>query len=455
MKFGLLYEMQLPRPWKPDSEQQMFDQCLEEVQVADKLGYDYIWANEHHFTEEYSHAGAPEVFLAAAAALTRQIRIGHAVVLTAPAYNAPARVAERIGALDLVSHGRVEFGTGESASHVELGGFNIDPEEKRTMWREATEQIPNMLCMNPYPGFAGKYFSMPCRNIVPKPVQHPHPPLWLACSRRETIHMAARLGMGALTFAFVDVEEATKWRQEYYDIIKSDDCVPIGHSVNANIAMVTGFSMGQTEEEAKARGMEGFDFFGYSLGHYYLYGDHRPGRTNIWERYKIAREKQPDVATSSGIGTPQQVAEKLRAYADTGIDQMIFLQRTGKTRHEHILDSMQVFAEQVMPEFKAREAEREAAKQAELAPFVEAALARKQKMPPIAEADIPAVTAFGKAIAAGKAVYSDMPKEQAEATHHAAGGIAMFTEDYADESVPSAKEGEDGKGEASKEKAAS
>ena len=111
-----------------------------------------------------------------------------------PGYNHPARVAERIATLDLVSSGRVEWGTGQSASAAELGGFRVDPDERHAMWLEATAEAANMLVMDPYPGYQGKYFSMPCRNLVPKSVQKPHPPLWVACSRRDTIHQAARHG---------------------------------------------------------------------------------------------------------------------------------------------------------------------------------------------------------------------------------------------------------------------
>ena len=96
----------------------------------------------------------------------------------------------------------MEFGTGESAAILELAGFDIPVQSKRSQYLESTEQIANMLAMDPYPGYEGEFFSMPCRNIVPKPVQKPHPPLWVACSNRETIKMAARLGIGALTFAF-------------------------------------------------------------------------------------------------------------------------------------------------------------------------------------------------------------------------------------------------------------
>ena len=241
MKFGIFYEHQLPRPWAEGAELQLYQDALDQVALADRLGIDYAWEVEHHFLEEYSHSPAPEVFLGACSQRTTRIRLGHGIVLMPPPYNHPARVAARIATLDLVSNGRVEFGTGESASRMELEGFGIDPAEKHAMWLEATEQVANLLAMDPYPGFSGKYFSMPCRNLVPKPVQKPHPPMWLACSSRDAIRCAARLGLGALTFAFVDPDDARHWVTDYYDTF-TRECVPIGWSVNPNIAMVTGFS---------------------------------------------------------------------------------------------------------------------------------------------------------------------------------------------------------------------
>src|SRR5690349_9634035 len=145
MKFGIFYEHQLPRPWDEGSELQLIQDALEQVELADKLGFDVVWEVEHHFLEEYLHSSAPEVFLAACSQRTKRIRLGHGIVLMPPGYNHPARVAERIAALDLVSDGRVEFGTGESASIMELGGFNVPVEEKRQMWAEALEQCLNMM----------------------------------------------------------------------------------------------------------------------------------------------------------------------------------------------------------------------------------------------------------------------------------------------------------------------
>jgi alkanesulfonate monooxygenase SsuD/methylene tetrahydromethanopterin reductase-like flavin-dependent oxidoreductase (luciferase family) len=400
MKFGIFYEHQLPRApgadWDDDAERRLYHEALEQVEIADRAGIDYVWEVEHHFLEEYSHSSAPEVFLAACSQRTRRIRLGHGITLMPPRYNHPARVAERIAALDLVSNGRVEWGTGESATAVEMGGFLIDPADKEPMWREATEQAANMLAMRPYPGFKGQWFEMPCRNIVPKPVQKPHPPMWVACSRRETIHRAARAGIGALAFAFVEPEQAAKWVEDYYAIIKSKDCVPIGHTVNPNIAVVTGMSCHTDEDEAIRRGLDGFRFFGYSLGHYALFGEHRPGVTNLWDRFQQVKDKMPDNAGRGGIGTPAQIREHLRRYEEAGIEQVIFVQQAGATRHEHICESIETFAAEVMPEFAEREAAYAERKRRELAPAIEGALARKPRLPPLDPAAIPVVEALGR-----------------------------------------------------------
>src|ERR1700684_2603961 len=160
MKLGTFYEHQLPRPWKEGAELKLFQDALDQVELADKVGIDHMWEVEHHFLEEYAHSSAPEIFLAAASQRTKQIRLGHGIVLLPPGYNHPARVAERIATLDLVSGGRVEFGTGESSAELELGGYGVPLAEKRNAWLEAVEQCANMLAMDPYPGFDGQFFSM-------------------------------------------------------------------------------------------------------------------------------------------------------------------------------------------------------------------------------------------------------------------------------------------------------
>ena len=364
-----------------------------------EFGINYAWEVEHHFLEEYSHSSAPEVFLAACSQRTQRIRLGHGIVLMPPGYNHPARVAERIAALDLVSDGRVEFGTGEFASILELGGYRVTVADKRAAWREALEQCLNMMVMAPYPGFEGKYFSMPCRNVVPKPLQKPHPPVWVACSNRETIKLAAQLGIGALTFAFVDPSEAKQWVDDYYRIIKSE-CVPIGHSVNANIAMVTGFLVHPDAEEAKRRGEDGFKFFGYALAHHYIFGEHKPGHTDVWAAYEKVRASLPEAGAARGIGTPEQLRLHLRSFENSRVDQVAFIQQGGKNQHDHICQSLELFAREVLPEFEEREEARAKRKQQELAPFIERAMMRKEQMVPLARDQIPTFVALGRQVAA-------------------------------------------------------
>jgi alkanesulfonate monooxygenase SsuD/methylene tetrahydromethanopterin reductase-like flavin-dependent oxidoreductase (luciferase family) len=398
LKFGIFYEHQLPRPWEADDEHRLLKDALEQVELADKLGIDYVWEVEHHFLEEYSHSSAPEVFLAAASQRTNRIRLGHGIVQLPLGFNHTARVAERIATLDLVSDGRVEFGTGEASSEAELGGFEIDRATKRAQWEEALDAVTRMFVEEPFAGYDGDFLTMPPRNVVPKPFQKPHPPLWVACSRRETIHLAATKGIGALAFSFIEPAEAKAWVDDYYATLASEACVPGGFAVNPNIAIVMPLLCHDDEETAIERGLDGAHFFGYSLAHYYVFGTHVPGGTNVWEEFQQRRSQfgfDRGIAAQTGvalgaqlleqglgslrgaIGTPDQIRDLLRGYADAGVDQVIFVSQTGRNRHDHICESLDLFAREVMPEFHDGEETREKAKLERLAPAMEAALARR------------------------------------------------------------------------------
>ncbi len=401
MRFGIFYEHQLPKPWNEGDEARLFHEALAQVVLADKLGYDYAWEVEHHFLEEYSHSSAPEVFLSACAALTKNIRVGHGIRQVIPNYNHPARTAEGLATLDIISKGRLDFGIGEGATRLELGGFGIPAKEKRAMCLEAAEQIANMMVMEPYPGYEGKSFSFPCRNVLPKPWQKPHPPMWMACTNRDTIKVAASNGIGALAFSFVDPDEARNWADIYYGIIKSEQCIPIGHSVNANIAMVSNFSVHQDRAEAIRRGQEGFEFFSYAVNALVAH-DVLPGRSQLFADFQKSRARQDDeiiaatrgaARNANGIGTPADIRDHIRGFQDAGVDQVIFLQQAGRNKHEHICQSLELFAGEVMGEFKADVAAREKKKAAELAPYIAAAMARKKYMKPLTDEEIPVVKA--------------------------------------------------------------
>jgi alkanesulfonate monooxygenase SsuD/methylene tetrahydromethanopterin reductase-like flavin-dependent oxidoreductase (luciferase family)/putative sterol carrier protein len=398
VRFGLFYEHQLPRPHGEGAEEKLLRDALEQVELADRLGFHSVWEVEHHFLEEYSHSSAPEVFLAAASQRTRQIRLGHGIVQLPPGYNHPARVAERIATLDLISGGRVEFGTGESSSQAELGGFGVDRDLKRSQWAEALEVSTRLLVEEPFAGHQGRFLSIPPRNLVPNPKQKPHPPLWVACSRRDTILLAARNGIGALSFSFVEPEEARTWVDEYYAIINSDQCQPIGFAVSPNVAVVVPFMCHADEQTAIDRGIDGAHFFGYSLSHYYVFGEHQPGRTNVWDEFQRDRDKrgfsrglikaedaplpvrllQETMGSLRGaIGTPKQVTELIERYEHAGVDEVIFVSQAGRNQHEHICESIELFSHDVLPRFAERLGAREAEKQARLAPAIERALARR------------------------------------------------------------------------------
>jgi len=397
MKFGLFYEHQLPKPqdkeqWDPDAEHQLLKNALDQLELADSLGFDYVFEVEHHFLEEYSHSSAPEIFLAAASQRTKNMRLGHGIVLMPPRYNHPARIAERIATLDLVSDGRVEFGTGESASEMEMGGFGVRREEKKQMWEEATREVVKMMTQTPYGGVEGEFFGMPQRNVVPKPLQQPHPPLWVASSRRETTMVAARLGMGSLGFAFETPAEAEERVANYYELVR-EECYPIGEAINPALGVLSVLSCFDSDEEAIDKGMEGAQFFAYSLAYYYnpfTGGNHKPGQTNIYKQFiesppeqrwgpfgegfrgfggfgsNLSGEEPEDEVTRAlwraaqrggCIGTPEFIKDTLRKYEASHLDLMIFVAQCGARKHEDVMDSIHRTGTQVIPEFKERHAQ--------------------------------------------------------------------------------------------------
>lgn len=420
MRFGMLYELQLPKPWSPDSELRLVHDAIDQCVLGDKLGIDYAWSVEHHFLEEYSHCSASEVFLSAIAAKTQRINIGFGIRQVISNYNHPARTAEAVGMLDLVSNGRAQFGIGEGATRLELGGFGIPARRKRDMCLEAAREISDMMVMEPYPGYECEDWSLPCRNVLPKPIQKPHPPMWMACTNRDTIRVAAQNGLGVLAFSFLDPEEAKTWTETYYDTIMSEECVPLGHAVNANIAMVSAFSLHEDHDEASRRGEDGFRFFEYAIGAL-VTDDVLPGRSKLWDNFEARKEARkagqnitdtaygggdvnPDrsMARSPGIGTPSEFRNHMQGFADAGVDQVIFLQQGGKNQHEHICESLETFNSEVYDEFAEGRENRESEKAERLAPYIEAALARRKTRPPLSDGEIDIVPASRpKTIAAG------------------------------------------------------
>src|SRR5579885_3559603 len=235
-----------------------FEQCIEQVVLADRLGYRAAWFTEHHFLPGFSYSSAPELVLAHLAAKTRNIRLGHGIVLLPFRINHPLRVAERIATLDLLSNGRVEFGGGRAISESELSAFGVHPDDTRPQWEEALSVIPRMWMQETFE-YESPTLRIPQRQVVPKPVQKPHPPMWVACTQPASIEFAGDHGIGVLGFG-IGQGQSNSYVQLYRERIKN--CKPIGSFVNNKFALLT-FTL-CCDTDAEALKIQGTNFRTYN-----------------------------------------------------------------------------------------------------------------------------------------------------------------------------------------------
>jgi alkanesulfonate monooxygenase SsuD/methylene tetrahydromethanopterin reductase-like flavin-dependent oxidoreductase (luciferase family) len=221
---------------------------------------------------------------------------------------------------------------------------------------EGMRTAVRLLVESPFTGFEGKYVTVPPRNLMPKPLQKPHPPLWMACSNRASIIQAAKYGMGALTFSFVSPGEARQWVKDYYHTIETE-CEPLGYAVNPNFAVAAPFLCDRDADRVAQIGMESYGFFIYGLGHYSFFGEHRPGQTDIWHEYKNNPKNfaPPEGRIQDCVGTPDAIRKTLRDFEDAGIDQVLCISQAGKIPHDLLCSSIELFSKEVLPEFKDRD----------------------------------------------------------------------------------------------------
>ena len=292
MRFGIFYEHQLPRPWAEGAEEKLLNDALDQVELADRLGIDYVWEVEHHFLEEYSHSSAPEVFLAAAqpAHQAHPARPRHRA---APAAASTIRRASpsAIATLDLISGGRVEFGTGESSSRRRSSAASASTaSSKREQWEEALDAITRMFVEEPFAGYDGRVRR--CRRAT-----------WCRSRSRSRTRRCGSRAAGARRSCSPRARASARSRSRSSSprrrkrvgrrvllaSSQSDECVPAGFAVNPNFAVVLPMMCHEDEQTAIERGIDGAHFFGYSLAHYYVFGEHRPGVTNVWEEFQANR----------------------------------------------------------------------------------------------------------------------------------------------------------------------
>lgn len=363
MKFGLFYEVSVPRPWGPESERTVYQHCLEQVQLADELGFDCVWVVEHHFMEELSHLSAPDLFLAACAMTTKQIRIGHGIIICVPELNHPIRIAERTATLDILSGGRLEVGTGRAFSWNELAGFGANPDVTKKTWDETVRVLPKLWTEERF-GYDGRFFSWPRRTILPKPYQKPHPPLWVAVSSPGTEVDAAERGMGYLSLAIGDYKTRRKQIDTYREII--EDCEePVGSFVNNQVALgsfmfchpdndygiETGLRLSATFREISGQIPNPRET--YPSPSYGVRSVHPGG----WRGQAPQTESGPPEGLCAG--NPARIIEAVRLAQDVGADRLNFIVNMMEmVPHEDVLDSLRLFAKEVMPHFPEAEMDR-------------------------------------------------------------------------------------------------
>jgi len=321
--------------------------------AGDKAGFKYTWATEHHFLTEYSHLSSSEAFLGYVAGVTDRIHMGSAIFNITPPVCHPARVAEKVAMLDHLSGGRFEFGIGRGSSSTEQRGFGItDPEETKAMLDEVTPEFKKMWRENEY-SFDGKYFSMPPRNVLPKPYSDPHPPIWIAAGNPSTFEKAARMGIGVLCFTTGSPETLKPLIEVYKNTIEKAE--PVGEYVNDNV-MVTS-QMLCLEDGQKARDITCNMTSGYqnSLVFHYLDTFPKPDGIPTWPA--LIPEPTPETLEQAieaqliMSGTPDEVSKAVKAYEVAGADQVCFGMLSTTMPIEIAIEAVETFGKHVIPEF--------------------------------------------------------------------------------------------------------
>jgi alkanesulfonate monooxygenase SsuD/methylene tetrahydromethanopterin reductase-like flavin-dependent oxidoreductase (luciferase family) len=360
MDFGVMYELGVSLPRSVDSEREVYWNALEQVVQADRLGYSHVWAVEHHFLEGYSHSSAPEVWLSAVAQHTDRIRIGHGVVQVPAGFNHPVRTAERAAALDILSNGRLEFGTGRSITKEELEGFGIPVEDSRPMWREAIDLITKIWTTDGPIEYDGTYTTVPRRPIVPKPIQKPHPPLWSAATSPPSYALAGELGMGVLGFATGITSDVIARRiAEYKEALSR--ATPVG-AINDNVATFMLTMCTKSDEEARKICEGPFAAYLDHTMEYFLHwgrgGELPPGYEWYAEASrhgdKLADHMKFDYLLENGVvlvGSPDTICANIKKFQDVGVTQIICGTQYPGISQDQALSSIQLFAEEVLPQF--------------------------------------------------------------------------------------------------------
>jgi len=356
MKFGLLYEMETPRPWHALSEYNIYWEALAQIELADRIGLDYVWEVEHHFLEEYSHSPAPEVFYGAVTQRTKNIRIAHGVRLLPFNFNHPIKVSEQAAVLDIMSNGRVDIGTGRSTTAQELDGFGVNYDRTRDEVKEALEIIVKAWTEDILE-YNGKLIQVPPRRVVPKPIQKPHPPMWMACVAPDSYAIAGDRGLGVLSFS-LNWEQVQKSMEEYRKA-SAQRSNQIPKVANEEFAGLIVCHVAENKEE-EAIGLEGARWFMHNVAKLF---EPLMVKNKLYSyeylRMLMAMNLDPKDASDAElkehhmvvVGNPDEVIRKLENFQKSGMNQVICFKQAGRIPHANIMQSLKRMGKHILPYF--------------------------------------------------------------------------------------------------------
>ena len=366
MKLDILYEVDAPKPWgKPhpwgqrEREQRAYKEAIEQIRLADSLGFNTIWAVEHHFREGRSHCPAPEVLLGALSVLTENIRMGFGVTLTPFGFTPPQRIAEKVATVDILSKGRVEWGTGRSTP-MEQTAFGVDRDKSREDWREAIEIVCGMW-EEEYFEYESPRYKFPRRMVTPKPVQVPHPPCWMAATSDGSAEVAGAAGLGMLSFTIMQPMQRMADHITAYRAASKNPSPITGVTTN-KVAAYTLVHCAESMDEAEDNGIwESVGWWYQNLAQFTL----------EWELPHLSEAEKKatfpllnplmegDIpietfheADMIVVGDPDRCYEKMTHYADLGVDQLICYVQFGYHSHESVMKTIELLGKEVLPEIE-------------------------------------------------------------------------------------------------------
>ena len=371
MKFSLIYEGATADISRA-GEQHLYHSMLAESQLADEMGFDVVWSVEHTALTWYSHISAPESLLAYIAASTKRIHVGHGVICLPFAQNHPVKVAQRVATLDVLSKGRVHFGVGKGNTVQELGTYQIPMDVVTQQVDESMYMIPKIWRDTPFE-HKSDLITIPPRPIWPKPYQDPHPPMYLACARAESLITAGSRGMGALVLGFSGPDEFARKNAMYRKALKErkpEDQVgfrPIEHLAVLCPAVVL-----EDGDQARRIGVRGQRFFAESLAHWYA-GGPPPNipDLSVEEQMKAMEQHKKHVLGfldgvqitpteqhtgyydfDAAYGTPKEAIAYCERLREAGADEILFLPQMGTVPHEIIMQTIGNIGKYVIPHFR-------------------------------------------------------------------------------------------------------